>query len=54
MEDMIIQMALAIVLSTIKDPAKKARMKKAMLKVHQSILQAYAGDPDFQSQEPSA
>jgi hypothetical protein len=47
MEDMIIQMAITIILSSIKNPAKKAALKKAMLKVRNSINLAYAGDPDF-------
>ncbi len=48
MDTMIIQMAIAIILSTVKNPAKKAELKKAMLKIRNSINTAYAGDPDFQ------
>jgi hypothetical protein len=48
MEEMIIGMAVSIVLSTIKNPAKKAQLKKAMLKIRNQINLAYAGDPDFQ------
>ena len=48
MDQMIISMALAVILETIKNPAKQATMKKAFLKVYQTIKIAYAGDPDFQ------
>lgn len=46
-EELIISMAVAVILSTIKNPAKKASLKKAMLKVFTTIKTAYAGDPDF-------
>ena len=46
-ENLIIQMAVTVVLSTIKNPAKKASLKKAMLKIFTSIKTVYAGDPDF-------
>ena len=48
MDQMIISMALAILLETIKNPTKKTTMKKAFLKVYQTIKTAYADDPDFQ------
>lgn len=48
MEELIIQMAITIVLSTIKNPAKKAQLKKAMLKIRNTINASYSGDPDFQ------
>ena len=44
---MIIAMAIAIILESVKNPAKKAALKRAMLKVRNTINQAYAGDPDF-------
>ena len=47
-EDLIIAMATTIVLSTIKNPAKKTKIKKAMAKIVRSILGAYAGDAEFQ------
>jgi len=47
MEDLIINMAIATILSTIKNPGKKATLKKAFLKVRNAINAAYAGDPDF-------
>lgn len=48
MEDMIISMAIAIILSSVKNPAKKASLKRALLKVRNTINAAYADDPDFQ------
>lgn len=45
---LIINMALAIIFSTIKNPAKKAELKGAMLKLRNAINTLYAGDPDFQ------
>lgn len=48
MEDMLIQMAITLVLGAIKNPAKKASLKKAMLKIRDSINMAYASDKDFQ------
>ena len=47
MEELIIQMAITIVLSTVKNPAKKAQLKKTMLKIRNTINMTYAGDPDF-------
>jgi uncharacterized membrane protein len=48
-EEMIITMATAVILSAVKSPAKKASLKKAMLKIYKSIGTVYAGDPDFQA-----
>ncbi len=48
MDELIIQMAITIILSTVKNPAKKAELKKAMLKIRNTINTVYAGDPDFQ------
>lgn len=47
MEDLLIAMAITTILSTIKNPKSKAKLKAAMLKVRNAINQAYAGDPDF-------
>ena len=47
MEDMIIAMATAIILEAVKNPQKKAALKRAMLKMWKSIGNMYAGDPDF-------
>jgi hypothetical protein len=48
-EEMIISMATAVILSAVKNPTKKAALKKVMLKVYKTIGMAYAGDPDFQA-----
>jgi hypothetical protein len=47
MNDLLIQMAVSILLSTIKNPEKRAELKRAMLKVRNTINMAYADDPDF-------
>lgn len=47
MDSMIITMAVAIILQSVKNPAKKAELKKAMLKIRNAINTAYADDPDF-------
>lgn len=48
MEDLFITMAISILLKAVKNPAKQAELKKAMLKVRNMINTAYAADPDFQ------
>lgn len=52
-EELIISMATAIVLSAVKNPTKKAALKKVMLKIYKSIGTAYFGDPDFQAASSS-
>ncbi len=47
MEDMYIQMAFTLVLSAIKNPAKKAKFRAVILKAFNAIKTAYADDPDF-------
>lgn len=47
MEDYLISMGVAILLAAIKNPAKKAQLKKIALKVRNTINAAFAGDPDF-------
>jgi len=47
MEDAFIAMAVAIILSTVKNPANKAKVRSAMLKIYKTIKTVYAGDPDF-------
>lgn len=47
MDDLIISMAISVVLSTIKNPEKKAKLKKALLKVRNQINLAYKNDLDF-------
>ena len=48
MEDTFIAIAVSIILSTVKNPASKAKVKKAMLKIFRTIRTVYAGDPDFE------
>lgn len=48
MDDLIISMAISVILSTIKNPKKKLELKRAMLKIRNTINLAYASDPDFQ------
>jgi len=44
MEDLFISMAVSIILTAIKNPKKKAAMKKALLKVRDQINLAYPKD----------
>jgi uncharacterized membrane protein len=53
-EELLIAMATSVILSTVKNPAKKASLKKAMLKIYKTIGTVYAGDPDFQAVTGSA
>lgn len=46
--DLWINFGISVILSALKSPAKKAGLKKAMLKVRNAINVAYAGDPDFE------
>lgn len=46
-EDYLISVGVTILLTAIKNPAKKATIKKIALKVYNAIKAAYAGDPDF-------
>jgi hypothetical protein len=48
MEDMIIAMATSVILAAVKNPGKKATLRKALLKIFKSIQAAFPGDPDFQ------
>ena len=48
-ENLIIAMATSVILASVKNPAKKASLKKAMLKIYTTIGTMYAGDPDFQA-----
>lgn len=48
MEDILINLGISAILSAVKNPAKAATMKKALLKVRNAINAAFAGDPDFQ------
>ncbi len=44
MEDMVINMALAILLATIKNAAHASRFKAALLKVRNAINAAFPGE----------
>ena len=44
MEEMIINLALSIIFSTIKNPAKKEAMKRALLKMRNAINSLYPGE----------
>ena len=48
MDDLIISMAVAILLASIKNPAKKEKLRKVCVKIFNSIRAAFPGDPDFQ------
>lgn len=48
MEDLLFGMGISVILSMLKNPQKKAAIRKAMLKVFKGIKAAYAGDPEFQ------
>ena len=47
MDEMIINMAFSILLSTIKNTKSKEKFKRAFLKVFKAIKSQYAEDPDF-------
>jgi hypothetical protein len=51
MDSVLFDMAVSFVLSAIKisvkNPAKKAELKKVFLKIRNKINDLYAGDPDF-------
>ena len=53
MEDFLLNMGITTVLTAIKqsvkNPEKKATLKKAMLKIRNSINALYADDPDFET-----
>lgn len=49
MVDIWINFGISVILTAVKDPAKRAELKRAMLKVRNAINTAYAGDPDFES-----
>ena len=53
-EELIISMATSVILSAVKNPAKKQSLKRAMLKIYRTIGATYAGDPDFQAPTDTA
>jgi len=46
--DMIVGMAAALIIESVKNPQHRSSLKKVMLKIRNVINQAYLGDPDFQ------
>ena len=46
--DIFVTLGISAILASIKNPAKAANLKKAMLKVFNAIKAAYPNDPDFQ------
>ncbi len=44
MDDLFINMAISVLLATIKNPAKAAALKKALLKVRNAINNAFPED----------
>jgi hypothetical protein len=47
MEDILLAMGISVLLNAVKDPNKKAKIRKQMLKVFNAIKAAFSGDPDF-------
>lgn len=45
--DLILSLGVTILFQSIKNPEKRAQLKKLCLKVVSTIKTAYAGDPDF-------
>lgn len=44
MDEMILNMALAIIFGVVKNPAKKEHMKRALLKLRNAINNLYPGE----------
>lgn len=44
MDELIISMAISVILATIKNPDKKAKLKAALLKVRNEINLLYPGE----------
>lgn len=47
MEEFVINSAVGVVLLVVKNPEKRAKFRKALLKIFKSICIGYAGDADF-------
>lgn len=45
--DILISMGVAAIIESVKNPTKKAALKRKILKVFNAIKVAYADDPDF-------
>ena len=48
-DELIIAMATSIILASVKNPEKKAKLKKGMAKIYKTIGAAYFGDAEFQA-----
>lgn len=48
MEEILINPGVSALLTAIKNPKKKATMKRVFLKVFKTIRQTFSNDPDFQ------
>lgn len=49
MEDFLIDMAVGVLLRLATDAKKKAKWRKALLKVFRAIASAFPQDPDFKA-----
>lgn len=47
--DLLIAMAASVILATVKNPARQAKLAKVMLKIFTTIGGAYINNPDFQA-----
>lgn len=46
--EFLINNAIGMILSSVKNPDSQVKFKKAFLKIRNTINQTFAGDPDFQ------
>lgn len=46
--DLAVSVILSLLKQVVKNPAKKAQMRKVFLKVFNATRQAYPNDPDFE------
>lgn len=46
-KDFLIDIGVSAIISSIKNPKNRAKLKAVMLKVYTKIKTAYADDPDF-------
>lgn len=46
-EDMLVNIGTTVILASVKNPAKKKRLKRVMFKIFRSLGTAYVGDKDF-------
>lgn len=45
--DLLVSMAASIIIASVKNATKKAKLKSVMLKIYTTISNAYLSDPDF-------